>query len=62
MLFAGGPPTVGSGMVVSNELKEPIRSHHDIDRDNIKYYKKAMKVNNVSKATYMRNADACIVL
>lgn len=44
MLFTGGPPTIGSGMVVSTELKEPIRSHHDIDRDNIKYYKKAVKV------------------
>ncbi|KAK4945518.1 GTPase-activating protein S23 [Elasticomyces elasticus] len=30
-------------MVVGPELKEPIRSHHDIDRDNIKYYKKALK-------------------
>ena len=43
MLFCGGPATVGSGMVVGQELKEPIRSHHDIDRDNIKYYKKALK-------------------
>ena len=45
MLFSGGPATVGSGMVVGQELKEPIRSHHDIDRDNIKYYKKALKVS-----------------
>jgi protein transport protein SEC23 len=30
-------------MVVGPELREPIRSHHDIDRDNIKYYKKALK-------------------
>ncbi|KAJ8611002.1 hypothetical protein MRB53_038215 [Persea americana] len=44
MLFAGGPATIGSGMVVSPELKEPIRSHHDIDRDSVKYYKKALKV------------------
>lgn len=44
MLFAGGPATVGSGMVVGQELREPIRSHHDIDKDNIKYYKKANKV------------------
>jgi protein transport protein SEC23 len=43
MLFTGGPATVGSGMVVGQELREPIRSHHDIDRDNIKYYKKALK-------------------
>jgi hypothetical protein len=44
MLFAGGPATEGPGMVVGPELREPIRSHHDIDRDNIKYYKKAVKV------------------
>ncbi|KAL9037711.1 MAG: hypothetical protein Q9214_005577, partial [Letrouitia sp. 1 TL-2023] len=43
MLFAGGPATEGPGMVVGAELREPIRSHHDIDRDNIKYYKKALK-------------------
>lgn len=45
MLFTGGPATEGPGMVVGPELREPIRSHHDIDRDNIKYYKKALKVN-----------------
>ncbi|MBE7181159.1 MAG: Sec23/Sec24 zinc finger-containing protein, partial [Terriglobus roseus] len=44
MLFTGGPATEGPGMVVGAELREPIRSHHDIDRDNIKYYKKALKV------------------
>ncbi|KAL5120063.1 GTPase-activating protein S23 [Pleosporales sp. CAS-2024a] len=43
MLFSGGPATEGPGMVVGPELREPIRSHHDIDRDNIKYYKKALK-------------------
>ena len=44
MLFAGGPATEGPGQVVGPELREPIRSHHDIDHDNIKYYKKALKV------------------
>ena len=44
MLFAGGPATEGPGLVVGPELREPIRSHHDIDRDNIKYYKKSLKV------------------
>lgn len=46
MLFAGGPATEGPGLVVGPELREPIRSHHDIDRDNIKYYKKALKVDS----------------
>ena len=44
MLYAGGPCTEGPGMVVATELKEPIRSHHDIERDNAKYYRKASKV------------------
>ncbi|RIA99066.1 protein transporter SEC23 [Glomus cerebriforme] len=43
MLFCGGAATEGPGMVVGNELKEPIRSHHDIEKDNIKYYKRATK-------------------
>lgn len=43
LLFVGGACTEGPGMVVSHELKEPIRSHHDIDRDNAKYCKKATK-------------------
>ncbi|KAK3629184.1 GTPase-activating protein S23 [Elasticomyces elasticus] len=43
MLFTGGPCTEGPGMVVGPELKEQIRSHHDIDRDSVKYYKKALK-------------------
>ena len=33
----------GPGQVVNDELKEPIRSHHDIDKDNAKYMKKAIK-------------------
>jgi protein transport protein SEC23 len=47
MLFAGGPATEGPGMVVSSELKESIRSHHDIDRDSVKHYKRAIKVCQV---------------
>ncbi|KAI1910606.1 GTPase-activating protein S23 [Ophidiomyces ophidiicola] len=43
MLFTSGPPTQGPGLVVGPQLREPMRSHHDIDRDNIKYYKKAVK-------------------
>ncbi|ODV91968.1 hypothetical protein CANCADRAFT_47375 [Tortispora caseinolytica NRRL Y-17796] len=43
LLFAGGPATQGPGQVVGPELREPIRSHHDIDRGNAKHYKKACK-------------------
>ena len=44
LVFAGGPATEGPGCVVGTELRDPIRSHHDIDRDNVKYYKKSLKV------------------
>ena len=49
MLFSGGPATEGPGMVVGPELREPIRSHHDIERDNIKYFKKALKVSQIRR-------------
>jgi hypothetical protein len=57
MLFTGGPATEGPGMVVGPELREPIRSHHDIDRDNIKYYKKALKVRQSMRNVRRINAD-----
>lgn len=44
MLFTGGPPTQGPGMVVGDELKTPIRSWHDIQKDNARHLKKATKV------------------
>lgn len=43
MMFLGGPCTQGPGMVVGDELKNPIRKHHDIEKDNCKFMKKAMK-------------------
>jgi protein transport protein SEC23 len=43
MLFTGGPVTEGPGMVVSEELREPIRSHTDLIKENAKYTKKAQK-------------------
>uniref|UniRef100_A0A2I9LPQ5 Protein transport protein SEC23 n=1 Tax=Centruroides hentzi TaxID=88313 RepID=A0A2I9LPQ5_9SCOR len=43
MLFVGGPCTQGPGMVVGDELKQTIRSHHDIEKDNCKFMKKAIK-------------------
>ena len=43
MLFAGGACSQGPGMVVNDDLKQPIRSHHDIDKDNAKFMKKATK-------------------
>ena len=43
LTFIGGPCTQGPGMIADEELKNPIRSHHDIDKDNAKYMKKAVK-------------------
>lgn len=41
MMFVGGPPTSGPGMVVAVSQKETIRSHHDIQKSNCPHYKPA---------------------
>lgn len=43
-------------MVVSDDLKDVIRSHIDIDKDNCKYSKKAIKVC-VSPILYCVNSS-----
>ena len=50
LLFSGGPCTQGPGMVVGTELKDPLRSHHDIEKDTAKYLKKAVKVPTAGEA------------
>jgi len=42
-------------MVVNNELKEPIRSHHDIDRDSAKHFKRASKVTKTLRFYFVIN-------
>jgi hypothetical protein len=44
MLFTGGPCTVGPGIVVSDDLREPIRSHSDLAKGNAKNSSPATKV------------------
>ena len=34
MAFVGGPCSQGPGMVVDDDLKNPMRSHHAIEKDN----------------------------
>uniref|UniRef100_A0A3P8ZER9 Protein transport protein SEC23 n=1 Tax=Esox lucius TaxID=8010 RepID=A0A3P8ZER9_ESOLU len=61
MTFIGGPATQGPGMVVGDELKTPIRSWHDIEKDNAKFMKKATKVSLIHLrlgAGYMVMADS----
>ncbi|CAB4033774.1 transport Sec23A-like isoform X1, partial [Paramuricea clavata] len=43
MTFIGGSCTQGPGMVIDHELKNPIRSHHDLEKDNAPYVRKACK-------------------
>ena len=45
MLFTGGPCTVGPGQMVATDLSEPMRSHHDLEKEtsNTKFVKKASK-------------------
>ncbi|GMM27813.1 hypothetical protein DAMA08_005290 [Martiniozyma asiatica (nom. inval.)] len=49
MLFSGGPCTVGPGNIVNTDLKEPLRSHKDLDgksslakkfKENVAFYNK----------------------
>jgi len=48
MLFSGGPATEGPGMVVGQALREPIRSHHDLEKETDKHYRKAVKVRKIN--------------
>jgi len=43
MCFVGGACSQGPGQVVDDELKNPIRSHHAIEKDDVKFMKKATK-------------------
>ena len=43
MSFVGGACSQGPGQVVDDELKNPIRSHHDIEKDCAKFMRKAIK-------------------
>ena len=56
MLFTGGPCTQGPGMVVGEELKIPIRSHHDIVKENAPFLKKATRVRSDVNVFFMENA------
>jgi protein transport protein SEC23 len=61
MLFGGGPCTEGPGMVVSNELREPIRSHHDIDKDTAKHYKRAIKARRFSRSIHPHSSILAVL-
>ena len=54
-LFSAGLCTLNPGLIVGNKLKEPIRSHSDIDKDNAKHYKKAVKFYELVLAKAVKN-------
>ncbi len=54
MLFTGGACTEGPGMIVGQQLKEAIRSHHDIDRETVKHFKRATKVGGMRISLYQK--------
>lgn len=56
MLFSAGPCTIGPGVIVGQKLKEPIRSHSDIDKDNVKHYKKACKFYDAISSKLCNNS------
>ena len=41
-------------MVVDEELKNPMRSHHDLEKDNARYVRKAIKVFNCVTCTCIK--------
>uniref|UniRef100_H2ZP47 Protein transport protein SEC23 n=1 Tax=Ciona savignyi TaxID=51511 RepID=H2ZP47_CIOSA len=49
MLFMGGPCTQGPGMIIDDNLEHTIRSWYDIEKDNNKYTKKAVKTSREVK-------------
>ena len=62
MLFSAGPGTLNPGMIVGPKLKEPIRSHSDIDKDNGKHYKKAIKFYDALAKKIVKNSHTVDIL
>eukprot|EP01111_Echinosteliopsis_oligospora_P012394 TRINITY_DN4230_c0_g1_i1.p1 TRINITY_DN4230_c0_g1~~TRINITY_DN4230_c0_g1_i1.p1 ORF type:complete len:767 (+),score=244.33 TRINITY_DN4230_c0_g1_i1:143-2443(+) len=58
MLFAGGPATDGPGIIVGDELKEPIRSFSDIIKDKAKYVSKSTKFYEALSKRAVTNGHA----
>nr|CDS31096.2 protein transport protein Sec23A [Hymenolepis microstoma] len=43
LTFLGDPGTQGPGTIIDDDLKNIIRSHHDVEKDNCPYMRKAIK-------------------
>ena len=62
MVFIAGPCTQGPGIIIDEEFKHTIRSHHDIEKDNAKYMKKAIKVRSISSMDKQESSLSLVVL
>lgn len=58
MSFMGGACTQGPGMVVTHELKEALRSHHDLNKEKAPYVSTAMKFYREQAARAAQNGHA----
>ena len=58
MMLIGGPCTHGPGMVINEELKNPIRSWHDIKEDSVPYMRKATKFYDALATRAVKNGHA----
>jgi len=58
MMLIGGPCTHGPGMVINEELKNPIRSWHDIKEDSVPYMRKATKFYDSLATRAVKNGHA----
>ena len=44
-----GPCAEGTRLVVGNEVREPIRLHHDIERETVQHFKRASKLSSMNQ-------------
>lgn len=58
MCFIGGPCTFGPGKVVGSQLKEPFRSHHDIERAAQSQLPSVPQLNATTKVNLTLSKDA----
>lgn len=62
VLVVGGPCTHGPGMVVSPDLKETLRSHHDLQRDQAKHTSSATKYYSKLAQQAVQNGHAVDIM
>ena len=55
MMFTGGPPTIGPGIVAGLEEKESLRSHYDLHKGNVPYFNSAQTFFDTLATTAQNN-------